>query len=261
MDNQIKAHLHFLKHSIFKIESKWPQFKVMFDELESGAEFIASAKNVLILERCYFYGGYSLFKPLFQNANVKVVDCLNEASTAHRGAQSSWVDYPEFIKTYPDYEIKPETLSEHIEEKFDLVFIPNVIHHVQDQQTLFKQIGKVLAPGGKVLIFEGLVRELHHLPADYIRYTPQGIAFLFNSFGIKLEKTTYGSGVFDVIAYCMQMALEYFPDQERKKFSDLYETFLYPYLQELDAKYPKNIQKPDKHFPMSYVVWGQKNPV
>ena len=33
----------------------------------------------------------------------------------------------------------------------------------------------------------------------------------------------------------------------------------FPYLQEMDQKHRKNLIKPDKAFPMSYIVWGHKD--
>ena len=257
--SQVKSnHLKFLKDNIYKLDSKWPQFKILFQALEDDASFIISCENVLIMERCYFYGGFSLFKPLFDNKNITVVDCINESTFVRNGGQEAWVNHPDFIKSKCNFQSDMHDLSEKLDKQFDFIFIPNIVHHIQDQYQLFEQISKILKPNGRILIFEGLVRELHHLPADYLRYTPFGIEHMLSRNGIKMTSHKYGSGVFDVISYVMQMALEYFPEDERKKYNELYEGFLYPYLQELDAKYPRNLQKPDKHFPMSYVVWGRK---
>lgn len=41
-------------------------------------------------------------------------------------------------------------------ESFDLVYIANTIHHVADKETLFREIQKVLKPGGKFFSFDPL---------------------------------------------------------------------------------------------------------
>ena len=80
----------------------------------------------------------------------------------------------------------------------------------------------------------------------------------YNTIGIEYDGHELGTGVFDVIAYVWQNAFEYLPEDMRKEKMEWFYNEHFPYLQELDKKYRKNIVKPDKAFPMGYIVWAHK---
>lgn len=253
-----QKHRAFLENHIYHIHGKWPQFKIMFkamDELLSAAH---PSQKILLQERAYFFGGQSIFAPLLSHLNCTVIDSVNPSLAQRHGAQSSWVEHPDFIKNGPHLMADPAQLDMIPSGSQDWVFVPNIVHHIKNQQGMFDEWWRVLKPGGRLLVFEGLVRELHHVPDDYLRYTPYGFQAELEARGFRYDKHELGSGVFDVIAYSWQMALEYLPEEERlEKSRWLFEEHL-PYLHTLDARYQKNLVKPDKQFPMSYVVWATK---
>ena len=51
----------------------------------------------------------------------------------------------------------------------DLVLIPNLVHHVEDQDLLFKELNRITKKNGMIYIFEPLVRELHQEPDDFFK--------------------------------------------------------------------------------------------
>ena len=85
------------------------------------------------------------------------------------------------------------------------------------------------------------------------------ICLISYRFDLKFDSYKFGSGVFDVIAYVWQNAFEYLPDDLRKEKMEWFYHEHFPYLQEMDQKYRKNLIKPDKAFPMSYIVWAHKD--
>jgi len=254
----LEKHLRFLKERYYQVETKWPQFNLLFDEVKYLKDKLSNDKSILVLERAYFCGGYTLFGPLFSPNVMYAVDCGVNDPGDRWGKQLSWLDDERCIKWRPDYMSAISDLKDIKDESIDVVFIPNVVHHEKHQYKMFKEIARILKPGGICSIFEGLVRELHHLPDDYIRYTPEGLKHMFEETGMQFDSQELGTGVFDVIAYVWQQALEYLPAELKSSTEKWFFDEHYPYLQELDKKYPNNIEKPDKAFPMSFVVRARK---
>jgi hypothetical protein len=79
-----------------------------------------------------------------------------------------------------------------------------------------------LKPGGRLFIFEPILRELHQIPDDYLRYTPYGITQVLSRFGLVAEKFETEGGPFQAISYCWVQALEYFPAEMRGKMEEWY---------------------------------------
>jgi len=256
---EVASHIEFLKEKFYKVESHWPQFGLLFNTLGKLMEEIPSDNKVLILERAYFYGGWSLFAPIFHKQDVVAVDCVVNTSNARWGAQESWLNDGRCIRWRPDYVNGISNLKDIESNSMDYVIVPNVVHHEDQQDKMFQEFARVLKKDGKCLIFEGLVRELHHMPDDYIRYTHEGMRIMFEKNGLKYDSYELGTGVFDVISYVWQNAFEYLPEDIRKEKMKWFYDEHFPYLQELDKKYRQNLVKPDKAFPTGYIVWGIKS--
>lgn len=258
LTNEQKTHLEYLKTKVYKVQQKWPQFQIMIDVvLNELIPRLKKTDSILVQERCYFFGGYTLFSPLFTQANCITVDCINESHIENYGKQSSWIEDEGFIKLRPDHSCFPDKLPLE-DNSFDFVFVPNIIHHVKNQKGMMEEWFRVLKPGGKLLIFEGLVRELHHVPDDYLRYTPYGFKYCIEEVGFKYDSDSYGSGVFDVISYAWQQALDFLPSEIRKEKEEWFWKVHYPELQKLDKDYSVNLVNPKKSFPMSYTIWASK---
>ena len=254
----VSNHIDFLKKDFYQVETKWPQFKILFESLGDLAKIIPSDKTVLILERAYFYGGWTLISPIFHKQKVVSIDCAIDNQEDRWGSQASWLEDDRCIKWRPDFVNGISNLVDIESGSMDYIIVPNVVHHEKNQDEMFQEFSRVLKKGGKCLIFEGLVRELHHMPDDYVRYTHEGMRVMFEKHGLKFDSYEFGTGVFDVIAYVWQNAFEYLPEQLRKEKMEWFYNEHFPYLQEMDQKFRKNLVKPDKAFPMSYIVWAHK---
>jgi SAM-dependent methyltransferase len=209
------------------------------------------------LERTLLYGGFSLFAPLFRKCEFISIDCSPPSADSRGAYNSSMINDPRFIPI-------PLTRRAAIgatglpDSAADLVLVPNLVHHVADQQKLFQEMHRIVRPGGKVYIFEPLVREIHQAPDDFLRYTPFGLELAFRNSGLKpLEAKTEG-GPFQVISYCWTQALQYLPEPLRQHYSEWFHEQHFPELLQLDSTYNVNLDKKNSSFPMSFSIIAQR---
>ena len=155
--------------------------------------------NICLLERtnCITH----LFGGLFLNANVSSYDCSPESANERGSYNSHLVKSKDFIRFNDIDEMPQDKFYQLPKDKFDVIFIPNLVHHFRDQNALFDGCYKSLKKDGLILIFEPTFREIHQIPHDYIRYTPYGIEeTLKKSLFTSLESKETGDS-FEAINY------------------------------------------------------------
>jgi SAM-dependent methyltransferase len=253
----IKQHLDFLRENIFQVEKKWPHFAGMLNDVVALTKEVKPEQQVVILERSYVYGGDSLFAPLFDKGNVVSVDCQTLTAGERGGYQSSWTNDPRCIHITSQYK-EPITDTKLAAASADFLLIPNVIHHVRDQDAMFKEFARLLKPGGVGYIFEALLRELHQIPDDFIRYTPWGFEYMLEKVGLKLVKHTPVGGPFEAIAYCWVQALQYFPEEIRKEKEEWFFNQHFKELMHWDQTYTENKFRKHTEFPIGYGIYFTK---
>jgi SAM-dependent methyltransferase len=252
-----KEHLEFLAESVFQVTTKWPHFQRMLDDIVELAGNVTPSQKVVCLERAYVYGGDSLFAPLFSQGRFISVDCHLQSTAERSGYQKSWLEDSRCIHIPADMEASI-TQVPLPSESADIVLVPNVVHHVKDQEGMFAEIARLLKPGGKGYIFEALLRELHQIPDDYVRYTPWGFQTVLEKHGLTQTEWRGSGGVFEAISYCWVQALQYIPAEERaEKEAWFYGTHL-PELLDMDRRYPKNLQRQHTSFPIGYGIFFTK---
>ena len=257
MSTVIQDHLDFLNEKIFQTEKKWPHFKGMLNDIKKIAQDINEDDEVAILERSYIYGGSSLFAPLFTNGNLNLIDCQTLTAAERGGYQANWTDDDRCIKIASQYKA-PITSTELPSNSQDYIIIPNVVHHVRDQDAMFKEFERILKPGGRGYIFEALVRELHQKPDDYIRYTPWGFEYMFEKSGLKMKEFTPVGGPFEAISYCWIQAVQYLPEEKRKEMETWFYGEEFQRLLKLDGENPENQFRKHTSFPMAYGIFFEK---
>lgn len=257
MNNAVHAHIDLLRQSVFQCDTLWPQFRLLLDDLQVFSEEVSSSSIVVSLERTLLYGGFSLIAPLFQGCNFISIDC-SPPSAEERGAYNSYmVNDPRFIRI-------PLTHRASIyntglpDSGADLVLVPNLVHHIADQHKLFEELHRIVRPGGKVYVFEPLVREIHQAPDDFLRYTPHGLELACSNAGLQPGEVKTEGGPFQVISYCWTQALQYIPDPLRQDYSDWFHDQHFPELLKLDAMYTKNLTKKYSSFPLTFSMTAHK---
>lgn len=257
MNKSHEDHMDVLKNNVFQVEKVWPQFKLLLSDILRMSKDVDSSNVIVSIERTLLYGGYSLIAPFFEHSNFISVDC-SPPSADERGAYNAWmVDDPRFIKVKSNHRASIEDTG-FDDSLADLVMVPNLVHHVADQDALFSELYRILKPGGKLYIFEALVRELHQIPDDYLRYTPYGLRHKLLNSGFEIVEEHTEGGPFQVITYCWQQALQYLPEGEREKLENWFHSRHYAELMELDSKFKVNLERKNTSFPMSFSVIAQK---
>lgn len=255
--NAIDSHIELLRERVFQVDTKWPHFAQLLRDLSRLADDTAPGATVVSLERTLLYGGCSLVAPIFDRQQVISIDC-SPVSADERGAyNAAMVDDPRFIAV-------PTTRRASVEETglneavADLVLVPNLVHHVADQLQLFSELARITKPGGRVYVFEPLVRELHQIPDDYLRYTPYGMEWMMRKCGLTPTGHECEGGPFSAIAYCWVQALQYLPEDERAEIEGWFYGEHFEQLLAWNERHRENLCRPHTRFPMSFSVTAEK---
>lgn len=255
--DRLEGHRQMLWERVFQVETKWPQFRRLLADLERLAASTAAGGTVVCMERTLLYGGCSLFAPLFPNQRFISVDCSPESAEGRGSYNAAMVDDPRFIPVETTLRAPAEATT--IETgSADLVMVPNLVHHVRDQAGLFREIARLLCPGGVGYIFEPLVRELHQAPDDYVRYTPWGFQQQIEAAGMTVDETLHEGGPFTAIAYCWTQALEYFPPEKRAEMERWFYGEHMPQLVAWDEEHPNNLARKHTSFPTAFGIFFHK---
>jgi len=256
LDTSLQNHLALLKEVVFESVHTHPQFNLLLDEISKFSEDLHNGQNVVSLERTLLYGK-NIFAPFFIKANFTSLDCSPKSADERGDYNRGLVDDSRFIETECEsIRCAPDDLK--VRSNFaDLLMIPNLVHHVANQSGLFAEAFRVTKPGGRLFVFEPILRELHQEPDDFLRYTPYGMIQMVEQVGFKvLDKKTTG-GPFTAIAYCWNQALQYIPDQERVGWSEWFEQH-FKELELLESKYTHNLIRKYTSFPTAFAITCEK---
>ena len=247
----LDEHEKFLKEKIFFTETKWPHFKLIFDDLKIFSKKIKKNSTIVSLERNALYGGISLFAPFFNKHNFISIDCVS-STLKKRGAYNKINKKAKIIKKKTNYQFDYRNI-ELKKNLADLIIIPNLMHHIEDVNIFFKQVKSILKKGGKIYIFEPLVRELHQVPEDYFRITPYGFRSILKKSNFSNFKIKFNGGPFTAIGYCWDQAIQFLPKNLREQKKNwLNKEFLK--FTKLDKKYKINKVRKNTIFPMSFSI-------
>jgi len=247
----LDEHEKFLKKKIFFTKTKWPHFNLIFDDLKNFSKKIKKNSTVVSLERNTLYGGISLFAPFFDKHDFISIDCISPI-LKKRGAYNKIKKQANVIKKKKNYQFDYRNIK--LKNNLaDLIIIPNLMHHIEDIDTLFRQVKAILKKGGKIYIFEPLVRELHQVPEDYFRITTYGFKSILKKFNFTNFKIKFNGGPFTAVGYCWDQAIQFLPKNLRvKKKNWLNKEFLK--FIKLDKKYKTNKVRNNTIFPMSFSI-------
>ncbi len=256
MKTSLQNHLSVLKEKVFTSDQYLPQFNLLLDEIASFSENLTNGETVVSLERTILYGK-SLFAPFFQQANFISLDCSPKSAESRGSYNQSLVSDPRFIET----ECEPiRCIADALEAEnnlADLLIIPNLIHHVENQSGMFNEAFRIIKKGGRLYLFEPTLRELHQEPDDFLRYTPYGMILALESVGFKVVDMHTTGGPFTAIAYCWTQALQYIPEHERDTWSNWFRGH-FKDLETLESKYTKNLVRDYTSFPTAFAITCMK---
>jgi len=253
----IDAHAAMLAEKVFQVDTKWPHFRLLLADIRELAAQLPAGATVVSLERGLLYGGISLFAPFFSRHTFVSVDS-SPASADQRGAYNrSMIDDPRCIPVRTTHRAPIEATGL-ATDLADLVIVPNLVHHIADQSMLFAELARITKPDGLVYVFEPMVRELHQVPDDFLRYTPFGLRRELEAAGLVPGAHRQEGGPFSAIAYCWTQALQYFPAEKRTEMERWFSEEHFPQLLRWDAENPNNLVRQHTSFPMSFSLTATK---
>ncbi|NKB48054.1 MAG: methyltransferase domain-containing protein [Alphaproteobacteria bacterium] len=254
---QLDGHFAVLADQVFQVETKWPHFRLLLDDVRKLAGEATARMTVVSLERGLLYGGCSLFAPFFHHCDFLSVDCSPDSAEERGAYNGALIDDPRFLFVSGTHRapIEATGLGDGIA---DLVLVPNLVHHIADQSALFTEMARITRPGGRVYVFEPIVRELHQMPDDYLRYTPFGLQRTLRDAGLTPGDFETEGGPFSAVAYCWAQALEYLPADQREVMARWFYEEQFPQLMEWDARYTENLERKHTEFPMAFSMIAEK---
>lgn len=254
---QLDGHFAVLAERVFQVETKWPHFRLLLNDIRKLAAEVTPGMTVVSLERGLLYGGCSLMAPAFHNSDFLSLDCSPDSADDRGAYNHAMIDDPRFLFVAGTHRapIEATGLGDGIA---DLVLVPNLVHHIADQTALFSEMARITRPGGRVYVFEPLVRELHQMPDDYLRYTPFGLQQVLRAAGLEPGDFELEGGPFSAVAYCWAQALEYLPADQRETMARWFYEEQFPQLMDWDARYTENLQRKHTAFPMSFSIIADK---
>lgn len=253
----VEAHLNLLREKVFQTDTKWPHFRLLLNDMSVWADRLPDDSIVASYERTLLYGGYSLLAPLFPRHTFISIDGSPTSADARGAYNSPMVDDPRFIASVKSRRC-PELATDLEDRSIDFLMIPNLVHHVADQSGLFREAYRALKPGGTLYVFEPIVRELHQIPDDYLRYTPYGLGKVLTDLGFDVGDHQLEGGPFSAVAYCWAQALEYMPEDQRKPMEDWFYNTHFAELMAYDEAHTTNLVRKHTTFPMSFSITAQR---
>ena len=246
-------HIKLLEDRVFEL-NKYPSFKLLIDGIESILmKYDFHKKNICILERTKLYGS-SLFGGLFENAQLMSYDCSPSSANQRGSYNEHMINHENFIRFTDIKHINQNNLIGLPKNKFDAIFIPNLVHHFKNQNLLFSECYSSLKNNGELIVFEPTFREVHQAPHDYIRYTPYGIKHIFSDYLFtNIECKEIGDS-FEALTYILNVMMSKREDKEflnwGKELSKNIEFF---------KKDKDDIVKEHARFPTAFLCSGFKN--
>tara|TARA_B110000008_G_C16938844_1_gene551645 strand:- start:190 stop:963 length:774 start_codon:yes stop_codon:yes gene_type:complete len=251
-----KFHEKILRDEVFFTKNKWPHFDILFKGIKKIARLTKeNNRKVVMLERTNLYGGVSLFAPFFRKKNFISVDCVTETLLKRGGYNKKLLKNDKLIKIKSKYQFHYKNIKLK-NSSADYVIIPNLLHHIEDPISLFKQVKKILKPKGSIFIFEPLVRELHQIPEDYSRFTPYGLNNSLKKLNFKNGSVAYSGGPFTCILYYWDQALQFIPINKRRNYFKKF-NFNQKLLIDMDKKFKKNLIRKNSRAPVSFSIMSQ----
>ena len=211
MNKKLLIHEKYLKEEIFFTDKKWPQYNLLINDIKILSKKTKKNSKLLFLERTNLYGGVSLLAPFFKVNEIMSLDYSTKKILSRKS-------YVKNLKNEKDIIVKKFDKNKIIKKNyFDLIIIPNLIHHLKNSDEILKKGFELLKKNGKIYIFEPILREIHQKPDDYIRYTPYGMRAKLEQLGFKNIKFKTTGGAFSSTIYCLDQAIQYLPNILKKK--------------------------------------------
>jgi len=150
----------------------------------------------------FYYLLINLFSSVYYNNKIvkkQVKEFLASGKVVINVGSGNKSLSPEIINTdlcsYPDVDVVADAVSMPFKDEIaDLVVSEVTMEHVPNEETFLSEIGRIIRPGGKVLIIVPFIFPYHASPHDYGRWTYNGLQALLLRHGFETETILVISG-------------------------------------------------------------------
>lgn len=95
--------------------------------------------------------------------------------------------------------------------RFDTIILSDVLEHMPDPALLWREMARVLAPGGKIIMNVPFYYSVHAHPHDYYRYTNFALERFVRINGLELVHIAPIGGIVEIMADLIAKALSKLP--------------------------------------------------
>jgi SAM-dependent methyltransferase len=96
-------------------------------------------------------------------------------------------------------------------DRFDTIILSDVLEHVPEPDLLWREMSRVLAPGGKIVMNVPFYYSIHAHPHDYYRYTNFALQRFAAMNGLTLLQLRAFGGIVEIMADLLAKALSKLP--------------------------------------------------
>jgi SAM-dependent methyltransferase len=89
---------------------------------------------------------------------------------------------------------------------FDSVLCSEVLEHIAEPQRALQEIGRVVRPGGSLILTVPFLGRLHEEPVDFFRYTEHGLRSLLEKAGFEIESIEITGSIFSLLGHQVSSA-------------------------------------------------------
>jgi SAM-dependent methyltransferase len=138
---------------------------------------------------------------------------------------------------------------------FDTVLLTDVLEHVAEPATTIREVGRILCPGGKLLMGVPFLYGIHERPHDYYRYTEYALRRFCDLSGLAvIELRPYG-GLPAVLVDLTSKGIESLPKLPRVGFRLIHSGLTFMYNSYLIRKLS---ERTESGFPLGYLLVAEK---
>lgn len=112
---------------------------------------------------------------------------------------------------YIDFECDLSRPLPFINEQFDTIILSDVLEHIPEPQLLWREMARILAPDGKIIMNVPFFYWIHAHPFDYYRYTNFALQRFVEGSELRLVSLNAIGGVVEVLADIVGKAVSKIP--------------------------------------------------
>lgn len=119
-----------------------------------------------------------------------------------RVGEVTCVDWPQSVHASPhlDAAVDLNAALPFADDAFDTIVLSDVLEHLAEPAVLWREMARVLAPGGRLLLNTPFLYGIHEAPHDYARYTEFGLRRFAEQAGLEVLLLQPMGGSLHVIA-------------------------------------------------------------